>query len=71
MVKYCEFFFKNQYFFRDDACMKDSEQDKICRTQCWPMDWLPRDVPYLRILGINYETNLSMWTPLCPIESSK
>ncbi|XP_014602802.1 PREDICTED: protein SERAC1-like [Polistes canadensis] len=55
----------------DDACMKNSEQDKICRTQCWPMDWLPRDVPYLRILGVNYDTNLSMWTPLCPIESLK
>ncbi|XP_046831134.1 protein SERAC1 [Vespa crabro] len=55
----------------DDACMNDLEHDKIYRTQCWPMDWLPRDVPYLRILGVNYETNLSMWTPLCPIESLK
>ncbi|KAF7390170.1 hypothetical protein HZH68_012027 [Vespula germanica] len=55
----------------DDACMNDLENDKICRTQCWPMDWLPRDVPYLRILGVNYDTNLSMWTPLCPIESLK
>ncbi|KAK2576698.1 hypothetical protein KPH14_005359 [Odynerus spinipes] len=55
----------------DDACMRNAERDRICRSQCWPKDWLPQDIPYLRILGINYDTNLSMWTPLCPIESLK
>ncbi|XP_008212677.1 protein SERAC1 [Nasonia vitripennis] len=52
----------------DDHCMQQSERDCISRTQCWPKDWLPKDVPNLRIIGINYNTNLSMWTPLCPIE---
>lgn len=55
----------------NDTCMKNAEHDQICRTQCWPKDWLPQDIPYLRILGVNYDTNLSMWTPLCPIECLK
>lgn len=42
-----------------------------CKTQCWPKDWLSRDVPSVRIIGINYDTNLSMWTPLCPIEGMR
>ncbi|XP_058803275.1 protein SERAC1 [Phymastichus coffea] len=51
-----------------DECMQKSEKDRKYRTECWPKDWLPEDVPNLRIIGINYSTNLSMWTPLCPIE---
>ncbi|CAL7936144.1 unnamed protein product [Xylocopa violacea] len=52
----------------DDACMKKIYRDKQRKTQCWPKDWLPEDVPFLRVIGVNYDTNLSMWTPLCPIE---
>ncbi|XP_015598964.1 protein SERAC1 isoform X2 [Cephus cinctus] len=55
----------------DNVCMEQAERDRIARTECWPRDWLPRDVPSLRVIGINYDTNLSMWTPLCPIEGLK
>lgn len=55
----------------DDACMKKIFHDKQHKTQCWPKDWLPDDVPFIRVIGINYDTNLSMWTSLCPIESAK
>ncbi|XP_011506367.1 PREDICTED: protein SERAC1 isoform X2 [Ceratosolen solmsi marchali] len=54
-----------------DKCMQQSEMDYKIRTQCWPKDWLPRDVPNLRILGINYRTNLSMWASLCPITGDR
>ncbi|XP_025833566.1 protein SERAC1 isoform X1 [Agrilus planipennis] len=40
-------------------------------TQCWPKDWLPEDCKHLRIIGINYDTNLSMWAPICPMERTK
>ncbi|XP_077259175.1 protein SERAC1 isoform X1 [Temnothorax americanus] len=57
------------YFCRgDDACMKNDPDSK---TLCWPKDWLPVDIPSLRIIGVNYGTSLSMWTPFCPIESMK
>lgn len=56
------------YCFRSDICTKKFEYDKQHRTQCWPKDWLPKDVPSLRVIGINYDTNLSMWTPSCPID---
>ncbi|XP_012055483.1 PREDICTED: protein SERAC1 [Atta cephalotes] len=58
------------YFCRgDDTCMNDF--DSTSKTLCWPKDWLPVDIPSLRIIGINYGTSLSMWTPFCPIESMK
>lgn len=37
-------------------------------TQCWPKDWLPLDCHNLRIIGINYDTNLSFWAPMCPLD---
>ncbi|KAJ8983007.1 hypothetical protein NQ317_014303 [Molorchus minor] len=40
-------------------------------SQCWPRDWLAEDCPKIRILGINYNTSLSMWAPICPAEKSK
>ncbi|XP_034181766.2 protein SERAC1 [Osmia lignaria lignaria] len=52
----------------NDICTKKYEYDKQHRTQCWPKDWLPKDIPSLRVIGINYDTNLSMWTPSCPID---
>ncbi|XP_054013372.1 protein SERAC1 [Hylaeus anthracinus] len=53
----------------DDTCVKNRDRDRKHRTQCWPKDWLPEDVPSIRVIGVNYDTNLSLWTPLCPIES--
>ena len=35
-------------------------------TYCWPKDWLPQDVPALRILGVDYTTSLSHWKNRCP-----
>lgn len=40
-------------------------------TQCWPKDWLPRDCRNLRIIGVNYNTSLSMWASICPSEKGK
>ncbi|XP_025993627.2 protein SERAC1 isoform X3 [Solenopsis invicta] len=58
------------YFCRgNDACM--TNDDCTSKTLCWPKDWLPVDIPSLRIIGVNYGTSLSMWTPFCPIESMK
>ncbi|XP_076248337.1 protein SERAC1 [Calliopsis andreniformis] len=55
----------------NDPCIKKYNQDKKRKTQCWPKDWLPEDVPSLRVIGVNYDSNLSMWTPACPIEGIK
>nr|CAH7741056.1 unnamed protein product [Callosobruchus chinensis] len=42
-----------------------------CHTYCWPKDWLPEDCNNLRVLGVNYDTSLSMWAPICPTEKVK
>ncbi|XP_072746379.1 protein SERAC1 [Anoplolepis gracilipes] len=58
------------YFCKgDNPCM--NECYSTSRSLCWPKDWLPIDIPSLRLIGINYGTSLSMWTPFCPIESEK
>lgn len=50
----------------------DSDDDSLeCYTQCWPRDWLPEDCENLRVIGINYDTSLSMWAPICPSEHLK
>ncbi|KAL0099697.1 hypothetical protein PUN28_019834 [Cardiocondyla obscurior] len=59
------------YFCRgDDVCMR-CDSDSTSKTLCWPKDWLSVDIPSLRVIGVNYGTSLSMWTPFCPIESMK
>lgn len=37
-------------------------------TDCWPETWLPRDLPNVRILSVEYDTHLSDWMPHCPHE---
>lgn len=40
-------------------------------TQCWPQEWLPQDCQNIRVIGINYDTNISMWASMCPEEHLK
>lgn len=36
-------------------------------TRCWPKDWLPEDVPGLRVLAVDYPTALSGWRTDCDL----
>lgn len=58
------------HIFRDNVCIKNGS-DCTPKSLCWPKDWLPMDIPSLRLIGINYDTSLSMWTPFCPIQNKK
>ncbi|XP_078587725.1 protein SERAC1-like [Branchiostoma floridae x Branchiostoma japonicum] len=40
-------------------------------TECWPKSWLAKDCPNLRILSVEYDTHLSDWQPICPVEQEK
>lgn len=53
-------------------------------TQCWPRDWLPVDcsqsssncsssdnIGNIRVLGVNYDTSVSLWTGICPEEAQR
>ncbi|GLV44251.1 uncharacterized protein CBL_12453 [Carabus blaptoides fortunei] len=51
----------------EEICSMDDKN----RTQCWPKDWLPKDCSNLRIIGVNYDTSLSLWIPMCPITKTK
>lgn len=55
------------FVFSKYLCSLDDEK----YSQCWPKDWLPSDCSNIRIIGINYESNLSFWTPMCPVDKSK
>ncbi|KAK4882797.1 hypothetical protein RN001_006116 [Aquatica leii] len=52
-------------------CITQAQKDCYTHTMCWPKDWLPQDCKNLRILGINYDTSLSMWAQICPNEQRK
>lgn len=32
-------------------------------SKCWPKDWLPQDCPNVRVLGVNYTTDV-LWRPM-------
>ncbi|XP_069675082.1 protein SERAC1 isoform X2 [Periplaneta americana] len=49
-------------------CVRQALEDCITYSVCWPRDWLPEDCHHLRVIGVNYETNLSLWAPMCPVE---
>ncbi|KAK7863632.1 hypothetical protein R5R35_006169 [Gryllus longicercus] len=55
----------------DSYCVHGSSLSVLETTQCWPKDWLAKDCPYLRIIGVNYDTSLSMWGPMCPEDKSR
>uniref|UniRef100_A0A2M3ZG89 Protein SERAC1 n=1 Tax=Anopheles braziliensis TaxID=58242 RepID=A0A2M3ZG89_9DIPT len=39
------------------------------RSFCWPMEWLPKDFPNIRVIGLNYDSSLSQWSATgCPCE---
>nr|XP_026691433.1 protein SERAC1-like isoform X1 [Ciona intestinalis] len=40
-------------------------------TDCWPEDWLPRDLPGCRVMCVEYDTNLSDWMNRCPHEPER
>ena len=40
-------------------------------TLCWPKDWLPNDLPNIRVLAVHYNTKLSEWSLTCPVEKQK
>lgn len=54
----------NYFFFSTD---EPAPCEFYKYTKCWPRDWLPVDCPEVRVIGVNYETNISMWAPMCPI----
>lgn len=56
---------------RNKYCVEQEYGNCDCYTQCWPRDWLPQDFNALRVVGINYDTSLSMWAPICPLEHVK
>lgn len=40
-------------------------------SNCWPKDWLSKDVPRVRMIGVEYSTQLSDWEPVHPYETSE
>ncbi|XP_007943469.1 protein SERAC1 [Orycteropus afer afer] len=53
---------------RDQVLMENASEDEDRYTTCWPKTWLARDCPALRIISVEYDTNLSDWRARCPME---
>ncbi|EEZ98744.2 protein SERAC1 isoform X1 [Tribolium castaneum] len=37
--------------------------DEGCYSNCWPQDWLPKDCPGVRVIALNYTTDV-LWCPV-------
>ncbi|XP_064631236.1 protein SERAC1-like isoform X2 [Lineus longissimus] len=55
----------------DSKQTQESDNGSEKQSLCWPKDWLAMDCPNVRILAVEYETQLSEWAPKCPFESEK
>ncbi|XP_032881532.1 protein SERAC1 isoform X2 [Amblyraja radiata] len=53
---------------KDCSDMEDKNGDY---TECWPKAWLAADCPNLRILTVEYDTQLSDWRSKCPVENER
>ncbi|CAH2251538.1 SERAC1 [Pelobates cultripes] len=40
-------------------------------TDCWPKAWLAADCPGLRVISVEYDTQLSEWKSKCPEDSNR
>ncbi|XP_062600603.1 TBC1 domain family member 2B-like, partial [Saccostrea cucullata] len=56
---------------KDNVAEGPASVRKGTYTFCWPKDWLSNDVPFVRILSVEYDTNLSTWNANCPYETEK
>lgn len=56
--------------FRNDSAVRQIATNKSY-SQCWPSDWLPTDVEGLRVIGVDYSTTLSEWSPSCPLKQKR
>nr|CAB3265980.1 protein SERAC1-like [Phallusia mammillata] len=53
------------YSWRQQEGVSGSEEE---RTDCWPEDWIPRDLPGCRVMCVEYDTELTEWKAMCPHE---
>ncbi|XP_054018658.1 protein SERAC1 [Dryobates pubescens] len=53
---------------RSDKKASEGEEDY---SQCWPKTWLGSDCPALRIISVEYDTQLSDWKVKCPVEAHR
>nr|XP_019536327.2 protein SERAC1-like isoform X3 [Aedes albopictus] len=62
--------FEGRYSVSGDKWLHEPLGDEsIGRSFCWPMEWLPKDFPNIRVIGLNYESSLSQWSASgCPCE---
>ncbi|XP_019536327.3 protein SERAC1 isoform X2 [Aedes albopictus] len=62
--------FEGRYSVSGDKWLQEPLGDEsIGRSFCWPMEWLPKDFPNIRVIGLNYESSLSQWSASgCPCE---
>ncbi|XP_021711030.1 protein SERAC1 isoform X3 [Aedes aegypti] len=61
---------EGRYSVSGDKWLQEPLGDEsIGRSFCWPMEWLPKDFPNIRVIGLNYESSLSQWSASgCPCE---
>lgn len=57
--------------FQDWLKLLHKHDDSPKHTQCWPKDWLAKDCPFVRILAIDFDAQMSEWFRKCPLPPEK
>lgn len=46
-----------------DDMMEEIQEESEDYSVCWPRDWIPKDCPNVRVIALNYSTDV-LWYPL-------
>lgn len=57
--------------FQDWIKLLHKKGDFPRHTQCWPKDWLPKDCPMIRVVGVDFDAQMSEWFRKCPVPPEK
>ncbi|KAL3315599.1 Serine active site containing protein 1 [Cichlidogyrus casuarinus] len=57
------------YTWRQHDSARDCEQQAY--SKCWPQDWLSKQYPSARILGLNATLKPFLWNQICPVDRIK
>ncbi|CAG7786190.1 unnamed protein product, partial [Allacma fusca] len=58
-----------KWIVTDECHCVEYESRPAGASQCWPRDWLPKDIENARILAVDFDSFVSHWTKVCPVEN--
>ncbi|XP_063933889.1 protein SERAC1-like [Zophobas morio] len=58
---------ENELNFSNTRTVEPVDEQSDTQTSCWPKYWLPRSIPNVRVISVEYDTQFSDWASVCPL----